>query len=148
MLVLEAAFAPALMELAFCHHTLSTSGILMVDVHLNDPCTTETLPTCHRAGARCEGVWSCLIHSPSIAVVIPHCDFCLIRCPPCCCVRMWRGYPPYNGEFLSVRMLRATILLSQVLSIDGCWLEVRLWDQPHGKFSECLPQHVTDKITG
>ena len=35
---LEAAFAPALMELAFWRHALSISGILVFDVHAADEC--------------------------------------------------------------------------------------------------------------
>ena len=37
---LEAAFAPALIELAFWHHILSTSGILLSAVHAADECLT------------------------------------------------------------------------------------------------------------
>ena len=36
LVALEAAFAPALIELAFCHHILSTSGILLFAVHATD----------------------------------------------------------------------------------------------------------------
>ena len=85
----------------------------------------KALPTCHWACAQCEWVWSGLMCSPSITVMVPCCDFCFIRCPPCGRVLLWWGYLCYDHEFFGICALWAPVLppLAAVL----CFIS---WNNP------------------